>query len=170
MIISRKRVIYRPVWTLNVRDLVGSSQKPFLEATINAKLIHLDKNESLRVERLKRADGRSYPSINNKLPPRGIIPSPSESRKIGVEATKAAMLSVHGERRNGLTQLSTGMIRLYRRHRVPNDGAAAKVKVDDVVGGSWHRSSLRPRFVFSRWRHDKNRYILVLSIEISYNI
>jgi hypothetical protein len=39
---------------------------------------------------------------------------PNESRKIGVEATKAAMLSVHGERRNCLTQLSTGMIRLYR--------------------------------------------------------
>jgi len=29
--------------------------------------IHLDKNESLRVERLKRADGHRYPSINNKL-------------------------------------------------------------------------------------------------------
>jgi hypothetical protein len=39
---------------------------------------------------------------------------PRESKKIGVEATKAAMLSVHGDRRNGLTQLSNGLIHHYR--------------------------------------------------------
>lgn len=65
-----------------------------------------------------------------------MIPSPSESKKIGVEATKAAMLLVHGERRNHLTQLSMGLIHLYRRHRIPKAGAAAKVETYDVVCGS----------------------------------
>ena len=42
-----------------------------------------------------------------------------------VEATKAAMLSVHGDRRNSLTQLSNGLINHYR---CPNAWAAAKVE------------------------------------------
>lgn len=64
-------------------------------------------------------------------------------KKIGVEATKAAMLSVHGERRNCLTQLSNGLIHHYR---CPNARAAAKVMLNtNRFAVVFHRRALRKR-------------------------